>query len=284
MTTIATLALLVLQIASPPEEPPLLYPMYLLIIGGAVGAAAQRTVLRNLSPWTTLLAGIIGSVIGGFLGIADLGSPREHTKAILAGGFVGSMIGLAILALIKRSSSAAGSTKTSPAPAPPAAEIAPKASVRNGSPAPSSDYVSRPVQPSYPASSGDIFISYASADRPFAQRVATALQAEGWSVWWDRAIPPGKSFDAVIEEALDAAKCVIVLWSGSSVASDWVKVEAAEAARRHILIPALIANVTIPLEFRRIQAANLLDWAGSSDHPGFHSLTTSVRELLGAPR
>jgi|SRR6516164_149019 hypothetical protein len=100
----------------------------------------------------------------------------------------------------------------------------------------------------------------------------------------DRVIPPGKSFDAVLEQALDAAKCVVVLWSSSSVTSDWVKVEASEAARRRILTPALIANVTIPLEFRRIQAASLVDWTGSTDHPGFQSLTTSVRELVGAPR
>jgi hypothetical protein len=270
---------LLLQEASPPQDPPLLYPMYLVIIGGAIGAAAQRTVLRNLSPWTTLLAGILGSVIGGYLGVADLGSPREHIQAVLAGGLIGSLIGLAILALVKRSSIAAASTRNSPAPASPA-EIPSKASVTGGSPAPAP----RPAPPSYPASSGDIFISYASPDRAFAQRLANTLQKEGWSVWWDRIIPPGKTFDAVIEEALDGAKCVIVLWSKSSVASDWVKVEAAEAARRRILIPALIDAATIPLEFRRIQAANLVDWTGPVDHPGFQGLTSSVRELLAATR
>jgi len=273
-----------MQIASPPQDPPLLYPMYLVIMGGAVGAAAQRTVLRKLSPWTTLLAGIIGSVIGGYIAVADLGSPREHIQAVLAGGLIGSLIGLAILALVKRSASAAASTRNSPGPASPAAEIAAKASVRSGSPVPASDSAPRPAPPSYSASSGEIFISYASADRPFAQSLAKALQNEGWSVWWDRAIPPGKSFDAVIEEALDGAKCVVVLWSKSSVASDWVKVEAAEASRRRILIPALIDSATIPLEFRRIQAASLVDWSGSGDHSGFQSLTASVRELLVATR
>ena len=62
----------------------------------------------------------------------------------------------------------------------------------------------------------DIFISYASADRDRAQGlVATALDRRGWSTWWDRSIPPGKEYDQVIEEALDCAKCVIVLWSGT---------------------------------------------------------------------
>jgi hypothetical protein len=67
----------------------------------------------------------------------------------------------------------------------------------------------------------DIFISYASADRERARLLADALAQKGWSVWWDRTIPPGEEFDQVIEEALDAAKCVVVLWSKTSTASSW---------------------------------------------------------------
>jgi len=127
---------------------------------------------------------------------------------------------------------------------------------------------------------GNIFISYSSADRPIAKDLAAALSEEGWLVWWDREIPPGKSFDEVIEAALTAAKCVIVLWSKSSVASDWVKVEAADAAKRHILIPALIENVEMPLEFRRIQAADLIGWRGSKQHAGFEILLESIANII----
>ena len=76
----------------------------------------------------------------------------------------------------------------------------------------------------------DIFISYARADRPRAETLAAALHQTGWSVWWDREIPPGRSFDEVIEEALSQASCVVVIWSEASVRSEWVKTEAAEAA------------------------------------------------------
>jgi hypothetical protein len=54
----------------------------------------------------------------------------------------------------------------------------------------------------------DIFISYAREDRDKAKALAELCQQQDWSVWWDRRIPPGRSFDEVIEEALGAAKCV----------------------------------------------------------------------------
>ena len=44
----------------------------------------------------------------------------------------------------------------------------------------------------------DIFISYASVDRPFARRLADALEACGWSVWWDhRNLRGGEHFDRI---------------------------------------------------------------------------------------
>lgn len=131
--------------------------------------------------------------------------------------------------------------------------------------------------------SGDIFLSYAAKDRQVARDLACALEEYAWSIWWDRAIPPGKTFDEVIESALNGAKCVIVLWSQTSVASEWVKNEAREGTRRQILIPALIDNVTIPFEFRHIQAADLAGRPGQKD-VGFQSLVLSLSAMLGTPK
>lgn len=127
----------------------------------------------------------------------------------------------------------------------------------------------------------EIFLSYATSDRSTAKAISKALSSLGWTVWWDRQIPPGRSFDQVIEQAIDSARCMIVLWSQSSVMSDWVKTEASEGAKRQILVPAIIEDVKIPLEFRRIQAADLIGWKSSTSHSGFQNMVASIEALLG---
>ena len=97
----------------------------------------------------------------------------------------------------------------------------------------------------------EIFLSYSSKDRAAAKRLAEALEDRGFGVWWDKEIPPGKTFDQVIEERLDAAKAVVVLWTGRSVQSQWVRTEAGEALGRGILVPVLLEDCKIPLAFRR---------------------------------
>ncbi len=129
----------------------------------------------------------------------------------------------------------------------------------------------------------DVFISYANADREAARRIANAITAHGHAVWWDRIIPPGRVFDEVIQEALAKAKCVVVLWSTASIVSDWVKAEADEAAKRDILVPVLIENVTPPFEFRRIQSANLVGWQDDENHPELRNLVAAVEGATRAP-
>src|SRR5262249_40648383 len=125
----------------------------------------------------------------------------------------------------------------------------------------------------------DIFVSYASADRDRARALAEALATQGWSVWWDRTIPPGRQFDEVFEEVLAAAGGVVVRWSKASVASSWVKTEAADARDRKILVPVLIEDVKLPLEFRRMQAADLSQWRSGSPQSDelFQAIAAALR-------
>jgi hypothetical protein len=127
----------------------------------------------------------------------------------------------------------------------------------------------------------EIFISYASKDRERARMIAAALGGHGWDVWWDREIPLGKAFDEIIEKAIAEAKCVIVLWSAASAASEWVRNEASEGKRRGILVPVFIEQIEAPLAFRSLNGADLSAWSGHGGDAEFVRLVERVRELLG---
>ncbi len=127
----------------------------------------------------------------------------------------------------------------------------------------------------------DIFLSYGREDQQRAQRIAEALEHYGWSVFWDRTIPAGKTWRDVIGGQLDEARCVIVLWSATSVHKQWVLEEADRANKRKKLIPVLIDEVEPPLGFSAIQAASLVSWQGDPEAVEFLQFTADVRSILG---
>jgi formylglycine-generating enzyme required for sulfatase activity len=108
----------------------------------------------------------------------------------------------------------------------------------------------------------DIFLSYSRADRPKAQMVAEALIAEGFSVWWDKVLRAGQTYDEVTEGMLRDADVVVVLWSAVSVKSKWVRAEATLGQRTSVLVPAMMENVDRPIMFELTQSADLVGWEG----------------------
>jgi TIR domain/Caspase domain len=95
----------------------------------------------------------------------------------------------------------------------------------------------------------DVFISYSREDRQFAQRLAQALEKEGFSVWWDWDLIGGANYRAEIRSIINEAKKAIVLWSRHSVESGFVIDEATEAKKLGKLIPVLIDQCEAPFGF-----------------------------------
>jgi formylglycine-generating enzyme required for sulfatase activity len=131
----------------------------------------------------------------------------------------------------------------------------------------------------------DIFLSYASEDRSRAERLAEALQARGWSVWWNWGWSIPVAFSRVVEQALKDAKCMVVLWSRHSLVNDWLLTKAAEAQRRGVLISVRLDNlVVVPQEFGRLQIVSLVEWQSGEPHAGFDRLVDEIARVLGAQR
>ena len=127
----------------------------------------------------------------------------------------------------------------------------------------------------------DVFISYAREDRVFVGLLAGRLEGHGWTVWWDRNLVTGARFGRVIEQELDAARCVIVVWSRHAVDSDWVRAEAHEGYRRGMLVPVCIDGTMPPLIFRQMHTAELSNWQDAMDGPAFQILLNDVATKLG---
>jgi hypothetical protein len=106
----------------------------------------------------------------------------------------------------------------------------------------------------------DIFISYSKADHALALKLSTFLEAEGWSVWWDKSLDAGDLYRDEIMKQLAAARAVISIWTSNSIQSDWVRAEAGTAKKEGKLIPVKtpdVAYADIPLPFGEMHTENV---------------------------
>lgn len=126
----------------------------------------------------------------------------------------------------------------------------------------------------------DVFISYNREDRDRAGVIANALEAEGFSVWWDAALRAGETYDEVTEKNLRTAGAVVVLWSKQSSNSKWVRAEATVGERSSTLVPALIEDCERPIRFELVQTADLRHWRGDRNDPHWRAFMQDVRTAI----
>jgi serine/threonine-protein kinase len=128
----------------------------------------------------------------------------------------------------------------------------------------------------------DVFVSYKAEDRARLRPLVSALEAEGFTVWWDTHIGGGAHWREDIQEHLDAAKCVIVVWSKRSVGidGDFVRDEANRARKRGAYLPVRLDPVEPPLGFGEVQAISLRGWKGDRSDPRFLTITEAIRRRI----
>lgn len=128
-----------------------------------------------------------------------------------------------------------------------------------------------------------VFLSYDHDDAALARPIAAALEKAGHTVWYDRYIHGGAQYSHRIEQELDAANAVVVLWSPQSIDSAWVRDEAAEGRDREKLVPLSIAGAIPPIGFRQFQTIDLGNWSGHGRVPNLARLIESIENQARDP-
>jgi len=124
-----------------------------------------------------------------------------------------------------------------------------------------------------------LFLSYARADQKQASKLAEALEAGGFKVWWDTLIEGGAVFAKSIEEALARCDVVIVCWSRTSVESDWVRDEAAKGRDLRKLLPVSFDGTPPPLGFGQYHSIDLTRWRGQNDGAEMSGIRNAIASM-----
>ena len=111
----------------------------------------------------------------------------------------------------------------------------------------------------------DVFISHASADRDATGELAESLRTAGFTVWWDADLVSGQRYHDAVTNQLNTARAVVVVWTPSSVVSDWVYSEARRSNDQGKLVQVRTTEVSVddlPAPFDAYHCAQLVDTAG----------------------
>ncbi|HEX4497655.1 MAG TPA: toll/interleukin-1 receptor domain-containing protein [Thermoanaerobaculia bacterium] len=80
----------------------------------------------------------------------------------------------------------------------------------------------------------DVFVSYASSDKPWATEFVSALKEAGVKIWFDKFdLVPGEPWQERIGEALRASRTLVVVLSPHSAESPWTFFELGAAVADH---------------------------------------------------
>jgi hypothetical protein len=106
-----------------------------------------------------------------------------------------------------------------------------------------------------------VFVSYASQDRAFAEKLVGELQAAGAEVWWDVSGIHEGDLLGKINQALQECQWLVLVLTPNVVASKWVNIEVNAGIKRRqqgfmrAVLPVLAALVqpgTVPPIWRNL--------------------------------
>jgi hypothetical protein len=127
----------------------------------------------------------------------------------------------------------------------------------------------------------DIFLSYSRTDQERVGAVSRGLEDSGRSLWWDRKLVSGDDYGSAIEREIDAARCVVVAWSGTARESLWVRAEANAALDQGKLVQINLDRARLPLPFTMLHFLDFSGWGGAREQQPWPHLEREVAGQLG---
>ena len=126
----------------------------------------------------------------------------------------------------------------------------------------------------------DVFISYKREERSLASQVAAGLEAAGYTQVTDLNLVTGDHFGDAIDRMIRDSRVILVLWTGASADSEWVRNEARLGAELKTYLGIMLEEVELPLDLKYLQCVNLTD--GTIDE-ALPKIIEAVADQLGPP-
>ena len=125
----------------------------------------------------------------------------------------------------------------------------------------------------------DVFVSYASEDRPIASRLARELSEQGYVVWLDTwELLSGHTISDEVYKGITGSQFTVILLSAHSCRSEWVQEEFTAAlmteieTRQVVVLPVKVGECEMPLQLRGRRYADFT----ASWEDGLRELTAAM--------
>ncbi|MDZ4692647.1 SUMF1/EgtB/PvdO family nonheme iron enzyme [Terricaulis sp.] len=144
-----------------------------------------------------------------------------------------------------------------------------------------------------------VFVGYRRADKDVVTSIVSALEARGFSVFWDHLIVAGDDWHHELDDRIKEAKVCLIVWSNNVTMSSPVLTEADHGHKQNkLIIAAIDPEVELPLRLKQVQYVDLsagrlseatywrhdpsrFDW---SAHPNFSNLIEGLLRKVGKPQ
>ncbi len=129
----------------------------------------------------------------------------------------------------------------------------------------------------------DVFISYATKDKPIADAVCAAIEARGFRCWIaPRDVLTGMPYGEAIVDAIQGSRVMVVVFSSNANASTHIPKEVERAATRGVTIMPLRVEDVLPAKSLDYFLASLhwLDALTAPLEPHLQKLTEAIAQTL----